>query len=210
VTTSDAGSAPAFRPAHPDTVEPAAEQAVEPVAESVRDAIVRLTAVVPDFPMPGIAFQDLTPVFADPTAFRQVVDAISLPFAGTFDVVAGIEARGFLLAAAVAYATGTGVVAVRKAGKLPRAVLRESYDLEYGRAVLEIHQADLAPGTRVLVLDDVLATGGTLTAACALLERAEAVVVGCGVVLELDDLDGRAGSAGRPVHALHHVGLPPR
>jgi adenine phosphoribosyltransferase len=202
VTTSDAGSAPAFRPARAGTPEA--------TAESVRDAIIRHTAVVPDFPTPGIVFQDLTPVFADAAAFRTVVDAISLPFAGTFDVVAGIEARGFLLAAAVAYATGAGVVAVRKAGKLPRAVLRESYDLEYGRAVLEIHEADLAAGTRVLVLDDVLATGGTLTAACALLERAEAVVVGCGVVLELTELDGRAALAGRSVHALHHVGLPPR
>lgn len=172
--------------------------------------VTRLTAVVPDFPSPGIAFQDLTPVFADASAFRAVVDAIAQPFDGTFDVVAGVEARGFLLAAAVAYATGTGVVTVRKAGKLPRAVFREAYDLEYGQAALEIHQEDLAPGTRVLVLDDVLATGGTLTAACALLERAGAAVVGCGVVLELGELDGRAGLADRSVHAVHRVGRTPR
>ena len=198
---SDAGS-PASQPG---TTDPAQD-----VAAAARDAVVRLTTVVPDFPKPGIAFQDLTPVFADAAAFRRVVDAISVPFVGAFDVVAGVEARGFLLAAAVAYSTGTGVVAVRKAGKLPRAVIRESYDLEYGRAALEIHEADLAPGTRVLVLDDVLATGGTLTAACALLERAGAVVVGCGVVLELGELDGRAGLAGRPVHAVHRVGYAPR
>lgn len=194
MTTRDTGTTPAHRPDHDDTSEPAA------------DAIGRLVAVVPDFPSPGIAFQDLTPVFADAVAFRTVVDAIAAPFAGTFDVVAGVEARGFLLAAAVAYATGTGVLTVRKAGKLPRAVFTEAYDLEYGQAALEIHQEDLPSGTRVLVLDDVLATGGTLTAACALLEKAEAVVVGCGVVLELDELGGRSGLSGRTVHALHSVG----
>lgn len=178
--------------------------------EQARTAIDRLAAVVPDFPSPGIAFQDLTPVFADAHAFKAVVDAVALPFAGSFDVVAGVEARGFLLAAGVAYATGTGVVTIRKAGKLPRAVFRESYDLEYGQAVLELHQADLEPGTRVLVLDDVLATGGTLVAACALLERAGAVVVGCGVVLELDELGGRVALSGRSVRTVHHVGSPSR
>lgn len=169
------------------------------------EAIDRLCAVVPDFPSPGIMFRDLTPVFSDASAFRAVVDAVSEPFAGSFDAVAGVEARGFVLAAAVAYATGTGVVTVRKAGKLPRAVYRESYDLEYGQAALEIHQSDLPAGARVLVLDDVLATGGTLVAACALLERAGAAVVGCGVVLELGDLGGRDRLTGRPVHALQVV-----
>ncbi|AUZ86967.1 adenine phosphoribosyltransferase [Arthrobacter sp. MDT1-48-3] len=175
------------------------------LAADAREAIDRLSAVVPDFPSPGILFRDLTPVFSDARAFRTVVDAVSAPFAGSFDAVAGVEARGFLLAAAVAYATGTGVVTVRKAGKLPRAVYRESYDLEYGQAALEIHQSDLPAGARVLVLDDVLATGGTLVAACALLEKAGAVVVGCGVVLELGDLDGRTSLAGRTVHALETV-----
>jgi adenine phosphoribosyltransferase len=175
------------------------------VASAARDAIDRLCAVVPDFPSPGILFRDLTPVFSDAAAFRAVVDAVTEPFDARFDVVAGVEARGFLLAAAVAYATGTGVVAVRKAGKLPRPVYRESYDLEYGQAALEIHQDDLPAGTRVLVLDDVLATGGTLVAACALLEKAGAAVVGCGVVLELGSLGGRAGLAGRTVHSLATV-----
>lgn len=175
-----------------------------------REAIDRLCAVVPDFPSPGILFRDLTPVFSDAAGFRAVVDALVEPFAGSFDAVAGIEARGFLLAAAVAYATGTGVVTVRKAGKLPRAVYRESYDLEYGQAALELHRSDLPAGARVLVLDDVLATGGTLVAACALLEKAGAVVVGCGVVLELGDLGGRTSLAGRTIHALETVGLPPR
>jgi adenine phosphoribosyltransferase len=138
-------------------------------------------------------------------AFRAVVDALAGSFEGTFDAVAGVEARGFLLAAAVAYATGTGVVTIRKAGKLPRAVLRESYDLEYGQAALEIHRSDLPAGARVLVLDDVLATGGTLVAACALLERAGATVVGCGVVLELGGLGGRRVLSGRTVRALDIV-----
>ena len=175
------------------------------LAARATDAIDRLCAVVPDFPSPGIMFRDLTPVFSDAEAFRAVVDAVSEPFAGSFDAVAGVEARGFLLAAAVAYATGTGVVTVRKAGKLPRAVYSESYDLEYGSATLEIHQADLPEGARVLVLDDVLATGGTLVAACALLEKAGAVVVGAGVVLELGGLEGRTSLAGRRVHTLKTV-----
>ncbi|WDF34454.1 adenine phosphoribosyltransferase [Arthrobacter agilis] len=175
------------------------------LTDTARSALDRLTAVVPDFPSPGILFRDLTPVFSDAVAFRAVVDALAEPFAGTFDAVAGVEARGFLLAAAVAYATGTGVVTVRKAGKLPRAVHRESYELEYGQAALEIHQSDLPAGTRVLVLDDVLATGGTLAAACALLERAEATVVGCAVVLELGALAGRQLLAGRTVRALDIV-----
>lgn len=176
-----------------------------PTAGTAPSALADLTAVVVDFPSPGIMFRDLTPVFSDAHAFRAVVDAISEPFAGTFDAVAGVEARGFLLAAAVAYATGTGVVTIRKAGKLPREVFQESYDLEYGRAALEIHRSDLPAGARVLVLDDVLATGGTLAAACALLERAGSEVVGCAVVLELGDFDGRRVLAGRRVHALDIV-----
>ncbi|WP_434992931.1 adenine phosphoribosyltransferase [Arthrobacter sp. Ld5] len=175
------------------------------LAAHAREAVDRLCAVVPDFPAPGIVFRDLTPVFSDARGFRAVVDALAEHFAGQFDAVAGVEARGFLLAAAVGYATGTGVVTVRKAGKLPRAVYRESYALEYGEATLEIHQADLPAGTRVLLLDDVLATGGTLVAAGALLEQAGAVVVGCGVVLELADLAGRDALAGRRVHAIETV-----
>lgn len=198
MTFSPTGSTPAV----PSTD---ARDVVTDVLADAREEIDRLCAVVPDFPSPGIVFRDLTPVFSDGPAFRRVVDAVSEPFAGSFDAVAGVEARGFLLAAAVAYATGTGVLAVRKAGKLPREVIRESYDLEYGSATLEIHRSDLRPGTRVLVLDDVLATGGTLAAACALLEKAGAEVVGCGVVLELADLAGRRKLRDRPVHALETV-----
>ncbi|MHA7284377.1 adenine phosphoribosyltransferase [Arthrobacter sp. TMS2-4] len=184
---------------------PAPTPGVSALTVQAREAVGRLCAVVPDFPSPGIMFRDLTPVFSDAQGFRAVVDALAEAFADQFDAVAGVEARGFLLAAAIGYATGTGVVTVRKAGKLPRAVYRESYDLEYGQASLEIHQADLPAGTRVLLLDDVLATGGTLAAAGALLEQAGAVVVGCGVVLELADLTGRNALAGRRVHALETV-----
>lgn len=169
---------------------------------TAQDYIDRLCLTVEDFPRPGISFRDLTPVFADGPAFRAVIDDLMEPFTGHFDVVAGIEARGFLLAAAVAYATGTGVIAVRKPGKLPRPVHSESYSLEYGQASLEIHRDDVAPGTRVLILDDVLATGGTLAAAAALFESCGAEVVGCAVVLELQALQGRQKVQQHRVHAV--------
>jgi len=180
------------------------------IHESALAVLDRLCAVIPDYPEEGIVFRDLTPVFADGAGFRTVVEALIEPFAGRFDVVAGVEARGFLLAAAAAYASGTGVVAVRKAGKLPRETFSQDYALEYGSATLEIHKNDLAPGTRVLLLDDVLATGGTLAAAHALFERAGTQVTGIGVVLELDGLPGRerlaaAGVAAESVHVLQKV-----
>lgn len=158
---------------------------------------------VPDFPQPGIVFKDLTPLFADGPAFREVTNGIvGHHGVESFDVVAGIEARGFLLAAAVAYATGAGVVPVRKAGKLPRATYASSYALEYGEATLEVHQDSFKPGERVLVIDDVLATGGTAEATLALIERAGGIVTGFTVLLELAFLDGRARLAPRDVHAL--------
>jgi len=167
---------------------------------------------VPDFPKEGIAFKDLSPLFHDGPAFRAVTDAIvaahrrgvgvGSDVPGGFDVVAGVEARGFLVAAAVAYATGVGVVPVRKAGKLPRAVHAVTYDLEYGTATLEVHTDAFTPHQRVLVLDDVLATGGTAKAALALVERAGGVVAGLTVLLELGFLEGRSALPGRSVHAL--------
>lgn len=158
---------------------------------------------VPDFPKPGIGFKDLTPLFADGRVFRQVIDGIVAHHgAGSFDVVAGIEARGFLMAAAVAYATGTGVVPIRKAGKLPREVHAASYALEYGEATLEVHRDSFGAGQRVLVLDDVLATGGTAGAALELVERAGGTVAGFTVLLELGFLGGRERLAPRDVHAL--------
>ena len=180
------------------------------------DQLIASVAVsIPDFPEPGVLFRDLTPVFADASAFRRVVDALTEPAdvdpraaalsrgAGPgFDVVAGVEARGFLLAAAVALDAGTGVVPVRKAGKLPREVVSAEYDLEYGTATLELHTDSIRPGQRVLLVDDVLATGGTLEAAIALVERLGGVVTAVAVVVELAALGGRQRIAPHPVHAL--------
>lgn len=166
------------------------------------ELITSLCITVPDYPKPGISFKDLTPVFANPTAFRSVVESLVEPFRGQFDAVAGVEARGFLLAAAAAYATNTGVVTVRKAGKLPRAVFAEDYALEYGTATLELHTSDLPAGSRVLILDDVLATGGTLGAATRLFERCGIHVAGVGVVMELGELRGRSALTGHRVRSL--------
>ena len=158
---------------------------------------------VPDFPKPGILFKDLTPLFANGPAFREIVDGIvAYHGAGSFDVVAGIEARGFIIAAGIAYATGAGMVPVRKAGKLPRATHRASYELEYGEAALEVHQDAFLAGERVLVVDDVLATGGTAATTLELVERAGGTVAGFTVLLELSFLPGRERLAPREVHAL--------
>jgi adenine phosphoribosyltransferase len=187
--------------------------------ESLAGLIADLTVDVPDHPEPGILFRDLTPVFADGDAFRAMVGGLAAPAAsdprgaalagapGTdgdpgFDVVVGVEARGFLLAAAVALATGVGVVPVRKAGKLPRERISADYVLEYGTATLELHADSVRPGQRVLVVDDVLATGGTLGAAISLVERLGGVIVAVSVVVELAALGGRERIAPHTVHAL--------
>ncbi|WP_326966984.1 adenine phosphoribosyltransferase [Arthrobacter sp. CG_A4] len=172
---------------------------------TVAGLIGSLCATIPDYPKPGIVFRDLTPVFGDGAAFRAVVDALVEPFKGQFDAVAGVEARGFLLAAAAAYASDTGVITVRKAGRLPREVVAEDYALEYGTATLELHTTDLAPGSRVLILDDVLATGGTLGAAARLFERCGVEVAGVGVVMELEGLRGRAALGGYRIESLLRV-----
>ena len=148
---------------------------------------------VPDFPEPGVVFRDISPLLADCMAFAGVVDAIAAQFGrGSIDKVAGIEARGFLLGAPVAYHVGAGFVPVRKSGKLPRPTYRQSYELEYGAAEIEVHRDAFAPGERVLVVDDVLATGGTAVAAVALVEQAGAVPLGLSVLIELLPLGGRA------------------
>jgi adenine phosphoribosyltransferase len=157
---------------------------------------------VPDFPQAGVVFKDLTPLFADGPAFAGVIDAIVARYRGEFDVVVGVEARGFVIAAAVAYAAGVGVVPVRKRGKLPRATFSASYALEYGEATLEVHQDAFIAGQRVLLLDDVLATGGTVEAAASLVERAGGAVAGVCVLLELSFLGGRARLGNLPLTAL--------
>jgi adenine phosphoribosyltransferase len=160
---------------------------------------------VPDWPEPGVVFKDISPLLADHVAFAALVDEIVAHVGrDNVDKVAGIEARGFLLGAPVAYHCGAGFVPVRKKGKLPRPTYGESYALEYGTAEIEVHRDAFAPGERVLVVDDVLATGGTAVAALALVERAGAVPVGLSVLLELTSLGGRARvSAAAPGVELH-------
>jgi adenine phosphoribosyltransferase len=169
------------------------------------DALDRLTAIVPDFPEPGIVFRDLTPVLADAAALHDVAAELAAAADGPCDAIAGVEARGFALAAAAAAVSGTGLVLIRKAGKLPRPVFRREYALEYGTAELELHRDELPAGSRVLLVDDVLATGGTLGAALGLLTEAGIEVAGVAVALELAALGGRARLAPHAVHAIRTV-----
>jgi len=158
---------------------------------------------IPDFPTPGVVFKDLTPLFADVDAFRFTVDAIADHVAGrAIDKVVAIEARGFIIAAPVAYRLGAGLVPVRKAGKLPSQTEAREYQLEYGSASLEIHIDALSPGDQVLIVDDVLATGGTALATIGLVEKLGATVAGVGVVIELEFLHGRQALEGYDVTSL--------
>jgi adenine phosphoribosyltransferase len=170
----------------------------QPIAQVVSDHL----RDIPDFPEPGVAFKDFTPLLADGPALRAVVRDIAGRHAGKIDVVVGIEARGFILGAAVAYELGVGFVPVRKAGKLPGEVLEAEYELEYGSARIEVHADAFVSGARVLVIDDVLATGGTAEATCELLERAGATVEAFEAVIELGFLGGRAKLPGRNVHTI--------
>src|SRR5665213_2005335 len=161
-------------------------------AADVERSIRALVRDVPDYPNPGILFKDITPLLADAAAFAAIVDALVGPHApGGIDKVAGIEARGFILAAPVAYHLGAGFVPMRKKGKLPYATFESSYSLEYASATLEVHRDAFGPGERVLVVDDVLATGGTAAAALDLVAQAGAVPVGLSFLLELSALGGR-------------------
>ena len=163
----------------------------------------KLIREVPDFPKPGILFYDITTLLKDPAGLRAVIDGLKDHYRdASVDVVLGIEARGFIFAPALAYALGAGFVPVRKPKKLPAETVRVTYDLEYGTDTLEMHKDAVSNGTRVLIVDDLLATGGTAAAAARMVESAGGLVVGLGFVVELTFLHGRARLAGREVFSL--------
>jgi adenine phosphoribosyltransferase len=179
------------------------------VVETAAGYLQRLVADVPDFPKPGVVFKDLTAVLADHAALSSVVQALTAAGVDgdgrSVDKVVGIEARGFIFGAPVALALGAGFVPVRKVGKLPGSTHAVSYALEYGEATLEVNTHAIEPGERVLVVDDVLATGGTLAATRSLVEACDAEVVGFAVLIELSFLPGRAAVGSTPLTALHTV-----
>lgn len=172
-----------------------------PAQKTVQDYI----RTIVDFPHEGILFRDVTTLFADPRGFRIAIDQMLHPWAGQpIDKVAGLEARGFILGGAIAHQLSVGFVPIRKKGKLPGPTIAEEYTLEYGSAVMEVHDDALQPGERVLLVDDLLATGGTAEAGIRLVERLGAEVVGCAFIIDLPDLGGheRLQRLGMQVHAL--------
>ena len=169
--------------------------------KTVRDYI----RTIVDFPHEGIMFRDVTTLFSDPKGFRMAIDQMLHPYAGIdIDKVVGLEARGFILGGAIAHQLSVGFVPIRKKGKLPGTVISEAYQLEYGEAIMEIHDDALKPGEKVLIVDDLLATGGTAAAAITLCRRLGAEVIGCAFVIDLPELGGRKVLEGMdmPVHAL--------
>jgi adenine phosphoribosyltransferase len=167
------------------------------------DQIKALIRDVPDFPEPGVVFKDITPVLADPIAFSTITDLIVVHFGrGNVDKVVGIEARGFIMASPVAYHFGAGFVPIRKKGKLPWETVDEEYALEYGTATLELHRDSITTGERVLIVDDVLATGGTAKAAASLVEEVGGKVYGIACVIELEFLKGREKLEGYELFTL--------
>lgn len=173
-----------------------------------RDALAALVASrlrdVQDFPEPGVLFKDFTPLLADPHALRAVVDDVVARYEGRIDVIAGIEARGFMIGTACAVALAVPFVPIRKKGKLPGQTISQAYTLEYGEAVVEVHDDAIQPGEKVLLVDDLLATGGTAEAGIKLIERLGGEIVGCAFVVDLPDLGGRKKleAMGMDVHAL--------
>ncbi|RKT30944.1 adenine phosphoribosyltransferase [Roseovarius halotolerans] len=172
-----------------------------PVIRTVKDYI----RTIVDFPHEGIMFRDVTTLFADPRGFRMAIDQMLHPYAGEqIDKVVGLEARGFILGGAIAHQLSLGFVPIRKKGKLPGAVISEDYQLEYGEAVVEIHDDAIQPGEKVLMVDDLRATGGTAEAGIRLIERLGGEIVGCAFVIDLPELGGRKRleAMGMDVHAL--------
>lgn len=169
------------------------------------DEIKKIIRNVPDFPKPGIMFRDFTPLIADARGLAAVVDQLAEPYLGKVDAVLGIESRGFIVGAPVAYRLGVGLAIARKPGKLPYQFVEQTYDLEYGSASLQIHQDALAAGKgRVLLVDDLLATGGTAAAAVQLVQKIGGNVIGCAFVVELDALKGRERLAPVSCFSLIH------
>jgi adenine phosphoribosyltransferase len=157
---------------------------------------------IPDFPKPGILFKDITPLLGDGPALRWTIDRLAERYRGTVDMVLGIESRGFIIGSALAYALGVGIAIVRKPGKLPGRTFSAQYELEYGTDMLEIHRDAFGERARVLIVDDLLATGGTATAAIQLAEHLGGEIVECAFIIELGFLKGRERLAPRPVHSL--------
>jgi adenine phosphoribosyltransferase len=174
------------------------------MSQGERPTIEDLTATIrsiPDFPKPGILFRDITPLLANGPAFKAAVDAMSAPFE-RIDHVVSIESRGFIFGAPIAYTLSAGLVPVRKVGRLPGDTLQEEYELEYGVNTVEIHSDAIKSGQRVIIVDDLLATGGTIRAAVNLVDRLDAELVGISVLVELADLKGREKLAGQNVQSL--------
>ena len=170
---------------------------------SLESRIKEIIRDVPDFPREGIIYKDITPLLADAVALDQTLNALAAPFRESPpDLVAGVESRGFIFGTAVAAKLGAGFIPIRKPGKLPAKTLRETYDLEYGTDTLEVHTDALEKGSRVLLCDDLLATGGTAMAAANLLKRLGADIIGISFVIELAFLNGRSKLAGFPVSSL--------
>lgn len=167
------------------------------------NALKKLIREIPDFPKPGILFRDITPLLANPSGLGLAVELLANPFRGkAIDLVVGAESRGFIFGTAVACCLSAGFVLVRKPGKLPHKKLSMTYDLEYGKDTLEMHADSIVRGQRVLVVDDLLATGGTMRASCDLVERAGGQIVGVAVLIELSALNGRSKLGQYPVHSV--------
>lgn len=170
---------------------------IEELSQSIRD--------IPDFPEEGVVFKDITTLISDPRLFRESIDLLADEFADkNIDLVVGVEARGFIFGAAIAYKLGAGLVPVRKEGKLPYKTKKVSYSLEYGTATIEIHDDAIKPGRRVLIVDDLLATGGTLSASVDLVQQHGGEIVAVAVLIELDFLKGREKLKGIPIFSLIH------
>ena len=157
---------------------------------------------IPDYPKKGVLFRDITPLLRDEPIFRACIDAIAEHFKGRVDAVAGVESRGFIIGSAVAYKLGKGFIPIRKEGKLPYEKVKKTYSLEYGEETIEIHKDALAKGERILLVDDLLATGGTAKASCELIESLGGKITGIAFIIELTDLHGRDKLSGKEIFTL--------